>query len=118
MELRVAGLGGYLLAKTHAAHRRRATKDWYDVAFVLIHNDAGGPRPAARAVLDHFADALNGETRTALEDVDSNFADSTSQGAIAFAETTLEIHPDRDWDMLVNDAVTATTMFINELAFR
>jgi hypothetical protein len=114
--LRVAGLAGYLLAKTHAAHRRRATKDWYDVAFVLIHNDDGGPRPAARAVLDKFADALVGETRTALDDLESNFASTAAQGAIAFAESTLEIHPDRDWDILANDAVTAVATFVKELA--
>lgn len=44
VELRVAGLAGYLLAKTHAAHRRRAVKDWYDLAYVLIHNDRRSPR--------------------------------------------------------------------------
>ena len=47
MMLRVAGLAGYLLAKIHAARERRAPKDWYDVTYVLLHNDLGGPTAAA-----------------------------------------------------------------------
>ena len=44
-QVNVAGLAGFLLAKTAAAYSRRAPKDWYDMAFVLLHNDAGGQRP-------------------------------------------------------------------------
>lgn len=118
VELRISGLGGYLLAKTHAAHRRRATKDWYDLAYVLIHNNAGGPRPAASAVLQRFAAHLTGETRTALEDLDANFAVEDAQGPTAYAETMLNLHPDRDWDLLANDAVTAVDMFVSALHMR
>lgn len=39
----VTGLAGFLLAKAGAAFERRKPKDWYDLAFVLLHNDAGGP---------------------------------------------------------------------------
>lgn len=115
VELRVAGLAGYLLAKTHAAHRRRATKDWYDVAYVLIHNNAGGPRQAARTVNDRFNDDLVGETQTALDDLAHNFANADAQGPQAYAATMLELHPDRDWDVLGNDAVTAVADFIAHL---
>lgn len=118
VELRVAGLAGYLVAKTHAAHRRRARKDWYDLAYVLIHNDAGGPLPAAQAVLERFADDLTGETRTALDDLAANFAAVDAQGPVAYAETTLELHPDRDWDILLNDAVTAMATFVGTVAHR
>jgi hypothetical protein len=116
VELRVTGLAGYLLAKTHAAHRRRARKDWYDLVYVLIHNDAGGPRPAARAVLERFADDLTGETRTALDDLATNFAAVDAQGPVAYAETTLELHPDRDWDILTNDAIAAVATFMARVA--
>ena len=112
VELRVAGLAGYLLAKAHAAHRRRAVKDWYDLAYVLIHNDAGGPRSAAGAVIDRFADDLTGETRTALDDLASNFVSSDAQGPQAYAETMLDLHPEHDWDLLTNDAVAAVEMFM------
>jgi len=42
VEVNVTGLAGFLLAKTAAAHSRRKSKDWYDIAFVLLHNDQGG----------------------------------------------------------------------------
>lgn len=116
VEIRVAGLAGYLLAKSHAAHRRRATKDWYDLAYVLIHNNAGGPRPAARAVTDQFARDLVGETRSALDDLAANFATVDAQGPQAYAETMLELHPESDRDVLTNDAVTGVTTFIAELS--
>lgn len=118
VELRVAGLAGYLLAKTYAAHRRRAVKDWYDLAYVLIHNDAGGPRYAAKAVIDRFADDIVGETRTALDDLAGNFVSSDAQGPQAYAETMLGLHPEHDWDLLTNDAVAAMNLFMTELKER
>ncbi|MGI8873550.1 MAG: hypothetical protein ACR2KP_04345, partial [Egibacteraceae bacterium] len=42
-EINVTGLAGFLLAKAAAARSRRKAKDWYDIAFVLLHNDRGGP---------------------------------------------------------------------------
>jgi len=115
VDLRVAGLAGYLLAKTHAAHRRRATKDWYDIAYVLIHNDDGGPAAAARQLLERFGPDLVGQTRTALDDLSANFTDPSSQGAEAFAEIMLGLYPESDWDVLVNDAVAAVTAFVAAL---
>lgn len=44
VSIKVTGLAGFLLAKTAAAYSRRKTKDWYDLAFVILHNDAGGQR--------------------------------------------------------------------------
>ena len=46
----MATLPAYLLAKTHAAYGRRLEKDWYDIAYVVLHNDAGGPTAAAARV--------------------------------------------------------------------
>lgn len=53
-EINVAGLAGFLLAKCAAAYSRRKPKDWYDIAFVLLHNERGGPEAASRLVLDRF----------------------------------------------------------------
>ena len=53
-EINVAGLAGFLLAKCAAAYSRRKPKDWYDIAFVLLHNECGGPEAASRLVLDRF----------------------------------------------------------------
>ena len=66
--MNVSGLAGFLLAKAAAAHSRR--QDWYDVAFVLLHNDAGGPSAAAELVQDRFTD---GAVATALNDLWANF---------------------------------------------
>jgi len=59
-ELNVTGLAGFLVAKTMAVYSRRQLKDWYDIAFVLLNNDRGGPEAAADAVLSSFSDDLDG----------------------------------------------------------
>lgn len=46
-----AGLGGYLIAKAAAAAHRQLRKDFYDFAFVLLHNDQGGPSDAGQTIL-------------------------------------------------------------------
>jgi len=43
VQVRFAGLRGYLLSKCVAARTRAATKDYYDLVYVLLHNRAGGP---------------------------------------------------------------------------
>ncbi len=57
---RFRGLAGFLLAKNAAARSRQRPKDWYDIAFVLLHNDEGGPEAAAHGVLKKFPDELSG----------------------------------------------------------
>lgn len=47
--VRFAGLGGYVLAKASAVHHRGKDKDLYDLAFMLLHNQRGGPVEAGRA---------------------------------------------------------------------
>lgn len=83
VEINVTGLAGFLLAKAAAARSRRKEKDWYDIAFVLLHNDVGGPEEAARAVLDRFDTEITGATRTSLEDLAANFAGAEDQGTRA-----------------------------------
>ena len=113
--LRVAGVAGYLLAKIHAAYGRRATKDWYDIAYVLLHNDHGGPRAAGERVRDRFGRDLVGRTRTALDDLASNFAVPDCQGAEAYADTTLAMYGALDRDVVANDAVAAILGFTGSL---
>ena len=67
VEVNVSGLPGFLLAKIAAAYSRRKPKDWYDIAFVLLHNDAGSATDAAALVRKHFADDLDAQ-RTAFEE--------------------------------------------------
>lgn len=106
-EVNVTGLAGFLLAKNAAARSRRKPKDWYDVAFVLLHNDAGGPEAAARAVLRRFGSELVGATLSALEDLVANFAEPHAQGSLAYANQMLIDHPHLDRRTLAADAVVA-----------
>jgi hypothetical protein len=118
VEVRVATLPAYLLAKTHAAYGRRLEKDWYDVAYVVLHNDAGGPAAAVARVQEVFAADLVGQTATALTELAANFFDANAQGSLAYAMTMQRLHPDLDADVLANDAVAGITAFVGGLEIR
>ncbi len=118
VQLRVATLPAYSLAKVHAAHGRGLTKDWYDVAYVLLHNDGGGPGAAADRVIDRFGAMIVGSTETALAELSANFTDADSQGSIAYATTMSGMHADLDFNVLANDAVAAVAVFIGGLSSR
>lgn len=115
VEVNVTGLAGFLLAKNAAAHGRRAPKDWYDLAFVLLHNDAGGPVPAADAVHARFGHDLSGAVRTALDDLLANFASPADQGPSAYAGQMTLDHPELDAATLAADAVLAVEAFHRRL---
>lgn len=115
VEIQVAGLAGFLLAKTEAARSRYFPKDFYDIAFVLLHNDAGGPLEAARAVLASFTAPDLVALRTGLAELRANFANPNDQGAVAYADQMLVDHPDLDRTMLLADAVAAIDQFCTAL---
>ena len=110
----MAGLAGFLLAKTAAAYSRRKPKDWYDIAFVLLHNDAGGATDAAALVREHFADDLD-TLHTAFEELRANFADRQAQGPQAYIQQMLADHPDLDEQTLGADAVLSVEQFLQGL---
>lgn len=114
VEVNITGLAGFLLAKTAAAASRRKPKDWYDVAFVLIHNDVGGPVEAASIVSDRFKSDL-AHMRTSIDDLRANFADLWAQGSTAYAEQMLIDHPDLGMATLRADAVVAVETFYERL---
>lgn len=109
-EVNVTGLAGFLLAKCAAAYSRRKRKDWYDIAFVLLHNDQGGPEAAAERVLDLFRDDL-GTLHSAIRDLQANFANLRAQGPEAYADQMLVDDPELDADTLRADAVVAVRTF-------
>ena len=109
--INVTGLGGYLLAKTAAARSRRKAKDWYDIAYVLMFNDAGGPTAAAAAVRRVLGPDTPGSVRTALDDLADNFTNPSDQGPQAYAEQLVADHVDLDYGSLLVDAVTAVRTF-------
>lgn len=116
-EINVTGLAGFLLAKCAAARSRRKPKDWYDIAYVLLQNDAGGVEQAATTVVDRFGAALDG-VRTTLDDLRDNFADVAAQGALAYADEMVQNHPALDHRILLGDAVTAVGEFHTALTIR
>lgn len=115
IDVNTSGLAGFLLAKTAAANSRRKPKDWYDIAFVLLHNDAGGPEQAAVVVLGRFGGEIQGSIRTAIEDLNANFAEPTAQGPAAYASQILLDHPELDRTTVTADAVIAVTRFCEQV---
>ena len=113
-QVRVAGLAGFLLAKAAAAYSRRAPKDWYDLAFVLLHNDAGGPTAAATQVRALFADDLRA-VQTALDDLRANFEGPAAQGSRAYSTQMRIDHPELDPASLAADASVAVQEFHRSL---
>lgn len=113
-EVHVTGLAGFLLAKCAAAFSRRKRKDWYDIAFVLLHNDQGGTDAAVRRVLDLFRDDLP-IVRSALGDLEANFANPRTQGPEAYADQMLVDHEGLDGAALRADAVLAIGAFCQAL---
>ena len=65
------------MAKAAAANGRNKPKDWYDLAYVLLHND-DGPTAGADAVTEAFGSVA---------------VDSDSQGTRAYVEQFLLDHP-------------------------
>lgn len=113
-QINITGLAGFLLAKCAAAHSRRKAKDWYDIAFVLIHNDAGGPEAAARAVTTRFG-AVTAGMKTMLDDLAANFREVTDQGPRAYVGQLLLDEPDLDRRAVLADAVLAVEAFCRDL---
>jgi hypothetical protein len=117
IEVNVTGLAGFLLAKCGAARERQAAKDWYDIAFVLHHNDAGGIGGAADLVRARFGDEL-ATVRTALDDLRANFSDRNGLGAQAYADQMVRDHPELDYTTLLADGILAIDEFHNRLYSR
>ncbi len=110
----VSGLAGFLLAKVVAAYESRRTKDWYDIAFVLLHNDAGGPKQAVGLVRERFEGEM-GKIRSAVNDLHDNFATHDSQGTQAYVRQMRSDYPELDPKTLAADAFLAVEEFCRSL---
>lgn len=115
VNVNVTGLAGFLLAKVAAAYGRRKPKDWYDIAFVLLHNDdSNDPSEIAhriRAVFGSVTPSLN----TMLVDLAGNFADNDSQGVSSYVDQMLIDHPGEDAGQLATDADLAVSGLVEAL---
>ncbi len=108
----VTGVAGFLMAKVAAAAGRRKPRDWYDIAFVLLHNDAESN--GADVVRAPFPNAA-ADARTWLVDLRANFADLASQGTRAYADQFLLDHPEEDPAQIAADGMLAVTAFCDRL---
>jgi hypothetical protein len=82
-EVNVAGLAGFLVSKAAAARRRPKTKDWYDIAYVLLHNDHGDANQAAYRVKQVFGSSVSSLT-SIMADLRANFDGADAQGTQAY----------------------------------
>lgn len=106
-----AGLGGYLIAKAAAAAHRQLRKDFYDFAFVLLHNDQGGPSDAGQTILAGPAHRELDRLRPELTATISAFTQHERPAAIIYAEEMLSSGAQTDRDILIEDAAGAAGEF-------
>lgn len=112
---RFAGLEGYLLSKCVAVRTRAATKDYYDLVYVLQHNWAGGPEQAAHHLLNgEFADDLDSLWTTFIE-VRERYIKTTDSGPTGYAAQASEVEPDAAAATLRADAVDVVQRFLAAL---
>jgi len=115
VRVRIAALAGYLLSKAAAARTRGADKDYYDLAYVLLHNHAGGPAAAAAAVnASKVQPALSGMSTTFLE-LRERFRNDRAHGPQAFARESLKVTPEAEAALLAADAAAAINEFLDAL---
>ncbi len=112
---RFAGLAGYLLSKAVAVRTRAADKDYYDFAYVLIHNNAGGPEAAAARLMHGRFDQARQELRSTFVEVRERYRRTSDTGPVAYATQSALADPAVDELTLRADAVTAVEAFFGGL---
>jgi hypothetical protein len=117
VEINVAGLAGFLLAKAAAARSRRKPKDWYDIAFVLLHNDHGDAGAAAIRTRHVFGSAVS-SLAGSLTDLRANFDGPATQGTRAYVDQITLDHPDIDAATAAADCQLAVGAFCDALLDR
>jgi hypothetical protein len=115
VRVRFAGLAGYLLSKCVTARSRAATKDYYDLAYVLLHNRAGGPEQAAQQLLESKLASELPALRSTLIEIRERYTSTADIGPDGYAEQALEVDPEANASELRADAVDAVQRFIATL---
>jgi hypothetical protein len=113
-EINVTGLAGFLMAKTAAARSRRKPKDWYDVAFVLLHNDYGDASKAAAHVERTFGAEVS-SLASAIKDLRANFDGPGTQGTRAYVDQIVLDQPELRPAMAAADGQLAVQTFCDLL---
>lgn len=109
---RFAGLQGYLLSKCVAVRTRAATKDYYDLVYVLQHNRLGGPEQAADELLRGDLVGELAALHTTLIEIRERYRRTADVGPVAYAEQTLQADPTADASLLRADAVDVVQRFL------
>lgn len=112
---RFAGLQGYLLSKCVAVRNRAATKDYYDLAYVLLHNRAGGPEDAARALLHGGLSNALGPLQSTFLEIRERYRNPSDIGPRSYAEQAIQVDPQTPDAELRADAVDAVQRFFTAL---
>lgn len=113
VDARFAKLGGYVLSKLVTARSRGAQKDFYDLAYVLLHNRFGGPEQAAAVLLTgHLRNSLS-PLRSTLLEIRERFRIPNAVGPEGFATQSLLLDPELDEAELRADAVAAIREFLD-----
>jgi hypothetical protein len=115
IEARFARLGGYLLSKCVAARTRAADKDFYDLAYVLLHNRAGGPADAAAKIVAGPLREAVPALRSTLIEIGERFRGPNAVGPVHFAEQSRLAEPEAIEAELRADAVAAVREFLGSL---
>ena len=89
----------------------------FDLAYVLLHNRAGGPEHAARALLHGgLSDALGPLQSTFLE-IRERYRNASDIGPRSYAEQAVQVDPQTPEAELRADAVDAVQRFFTALGF-
>ncbi len=113
-QVNVTGLAGFLMAKIAAARSRRKPKDWYDIAFVLLHNDYGDVNEAANHVKQVFGSQVS-SLSSAITDLRANFDGPGAQGTTAYVTQITQDHPALDPATIAADCQLAIQTFCDIL---
>jgi hypothetical protein len=113
--VRFAGLEGYLLSKCVVVRTRGRDKDYYDFAYVLLHNRASGPEAAAaRLRVGRLSDALPA-LRSTFAEVRERYIRPSDVGPTSYADQALQVDPELDRATLRADAVDVVERFFRAL---
>lgn len=115
LDIRFAGLCGYILAKATALRERSLEKDCYDLAYVLLYNRLGGPAQAARALLAGKLGSRVAGLRTLWLEIADRFGAPDRSGAVGYATQAKLVDVGADVAQLRRDAVAAMDEFLGVL---
>jgi hypothetical protein len=111
VQVRFAGLGGYLLAKATAVVSRGLDKDFYDFAFVILNNDFGGPTQAGRDAASALPRNTTHDYTETIRQAVKLFDKVGAQGVTAFVREMQTAGDSTSSDILAQDAVAAVGLF-------